>query len=559
MSLMFAKYKPLPESQVAVTDFTGGLDYSIKGVDGEAKHSPDALNVDWSPSGGWASRRVCAPFNAEDLASKVTWMGWYEDETGKRTVIVTLADGSIRGMDGKGLASYEIKAAGGGVWRGVEANFKFYLMDGTSAPLRWDGTTLTPLAQGWSNTYGTITNGNMPIASYAVVFHNRLIIADLTEGGVRHRNRVRISHPLNNLKGQEDWREADYFEADIGAEGDVITGLKVCGSRCFVFKDHATYEFTGWDTDSGSNLIRLDPLDREVGAIAQESISALGNECYFWDSRQGAQRITEVPNSGGRFIFVDGLMNPLRPLLENKLIPPARNSEVTCGTVGRRVYYSVPWTEGKRTFVFDADMNTWTKYNLQLGPFTIFDPKNQDSYYLAVNQDPSAPVRVLALGLQGDGDDFGSVKANFDSYVWTPNIHGEIPFVNKVWLFVDGVIEGVDVVLPITVTTDFDRDSVLGRGEFAFEQTLGSFPLGSVQLAPTQYEQLVPGGALIPIPQAGEYLTAMLTPDDRTGLVSARLKRCSAKAVSLLIRGPSVSRQYSVRGLNLKYRVSARM
>lgn len=563
MSLTFAKYRPLPESEAVSVDFSKGLDYSVKGMDVGAKHSPDALNVDWGTDGGWRSRKVTSPFNTDALPADVKWMGTYEREDGTVFVVMSFADGSIRATSGgKGSASYQIKAAGGGVWRGVEVNFLYYFMDGANPCLKWDGTTLTTMGQAWSPTYGTITAGNMPIARYGAVFHNRMILCDLLEVGIRHRNRVRISHPLNNLRGQEDYREADSFEADIGADGDSITGIKVCGSRCFIFKGGATYEFTGWDTDADNNdLIRLEPLSRDVGSVSQESISSVGQECYFWDGDHGPHRVTEVPNSGGRFIFVEPIMVPLQPLLIADTIPSARAAEVTSGSVDRLVYYSVPWTGGKRTFAYNVDMNNWTQYDLQLGPFAEYDRSDSRGYALGYNLDVTAAKRVLALGLDGDLDDFGNRQDAITSYVRTPWLHADSPFIRKVWLQMNAVIEGVGITLPFAVSADYDLDAILGSGSLGLGTSIGDFPLNNVTLEPVLYEVLYPGAPQTPIRTTGpgSYIHAMLTPTDQTGVASARMRECDARAVSVLLRGPSVSKSYSVRGISLRFRASARI
>jgi hypothetical protein len=392
-------YPPAPQVRILPSiDFRGGLNLRSDAFQLDESESPDLLNVDLDPRGGFAMRRALLPINqsAVPFSTRLHSIFTYATSGGTNQVLV-----------GSGKHTYYSTGTSftsiGTTWtttdpqRATVFNDVLYIQNGTDVPREWNGTVVGNLVDPavgptWNSDFDAPNDGDMPIAKCIVSHLGSVWVANTYENGTRYRSRVRWSHPNK----PEDWRENDSIDVDTGHDGDEITALVPLGDRLLVFKRHSLHVIVGYDKDT----FQVYPLSQTVGAVSQEAVAAVEGAVYWFDWPNGAFRY-----DGGE---IEWLFERLMPAIWEGDIPAAYQSKVTCGVLGRRVYVSVPWgdsTDNARTFVFDptlAKEGAWTFYGHGLGPMVEWHPQGAQHYPLAcaVGDD----YRVMRVDVDADAD-----------------------------------------------------------------------------------------------------------------------------------------------------------
>lgn len=514
--------KKEPPTRVLWSDTSRGLNIEAEGMDLGAKHVADCMNVDWLPGGGWQQRGAITSITTDAMSAEITKMILFTTKE-DQAYLVAFGSNFARYLSSPGTATSSLFTGLTGPFDACEVNYKLYYCNGTDAVRVWDGTNaVATLTTSWNSDYTTPANGNFPKCKFMAVWHGRAWALHTKEGSDVHGCRVRSSHPLKNGSGEQDWKELDYNDLDLGKDGGNITGCKVAGAGFYIFKNHHVYEVTGWDWDtSGSNLFTFTPLDTKVGAVSSRAIVGHGSDVYFWDARAGACRITENTNTMARDMYVERLMAPIDGLLKLKRIPDSRMNEVAVGVVGDRIHYTVPWDDGsKRTLVFDTLLGTWTIYDIAMSAYEDFRPTVGTAYFVGADTHAS---HLVALGREDqDRDVFSSSEtADIASYVVSPWLHGDDPSSMKNWSCMD-IFADCEGSFDVSVAKNWDRDG----SSTVSNQTVGS---------------------------AG--------PIDHGGVSGMRVPgRPEARSISLRIAaaGPSPFKRYKVYGISAKFELSDR-
>lgn len=392
-------------------DFTGGLNLRRDTVQLGSNESPDLLNVDVDPRGGFHQRWGTAPFSSTALGNAPVSAWEYANVTGSRQVMVH--DGNTVWVSSGGEFTQAFSR--GLIVRGATMKDRCYAVNGGSNSVRWDGAAATPLnwAQGGDNWNANLetptsetTTGAMPVARCVAAHQGHLWVANTLENGKRYGNRLRFSHP----NFPESWRSYDFIDVDPGVDGDEITALVPYADRLLVFKKRSIHAIYGADPET----FQVFPITTEVGAISQEAVVSTDLGIYFMSWPDGV------------FLYQgkqpEWQFDRIFPAIQDGKIPQAYASKIVLGWGGRRLWVSVPWegsTTNKRTFVLDPSLSkagSWVAYDLGLSAFVEYNPPGSSALLLGGHV---GSKRVLKLDQRVPFDNFGSGNVPIETHFRT--------------------------------------------------------------------------------------------------------------------------------------------
>lgn len=507
--------RPRKKLQATVLDFTEGMSLDLIGMDPEPKGVNSLINMDPLPRGGAMKRRVVKPFQTDQLASAPGWVGTYTSVSDTTWVVMCFEDGSIRATYQEGGLSAEIQGATpGGLRRGVVVNGVLVLQNGTGPALQWDGTNRVYLGTAFSPIQTPINpiQAGIPIAKYGYVWRGRLWVMVTREDNFVKRNRIRSSYQMFNSTGYRDFDPDEYLDLDIGKDSEGITGGAINGDNFYIFKDHHVYKVDGSDWSESANLFSFKAITSEAGACSDKAIASVGPVTYFWDARKGAHAILDVPNTYGRFQYAESIMGGMERLIDEKLIPEERASEVTVSACMDKVIFGVPWRTGaNRCLVYHTLMKCWSIYELDLGQVVDYRPRGLPAAVVGVHR---GPTRLVSLENSGDMDNFGDgLVGGFHSEIRLSWMHMGYPAQPKFWRWVQIQAQGTG---EYEVTALKDWDEQLGYG--AEKASIASDP------------------ACSPIALTGRLRTA----EALAGANKLHLGLCVSKSLSVLVKPPLV-------------------
>lgn len=561
------KVKFNPYTSATYVDFTGGLDFARTVNMADPKFVTDALNVVYRHDGGFGSRRAVKYYNngVNDYPTTTPrtlgWWGWAD--YGYSYIGIGMQDGSFWTCSGDGVACNLGVAAGpGGPLRMVEVNSFPYLLGDGIAPIlpTLDGTRNTALTQNWNPEAAfselTPTSGDMPMGRLGAVYHGRMWLADITELGTKYKNRVRWSYPILGTgrgAGQESWKQAYYADLDQGVDGETITALVPAGTTLFVMKQHSTYQITGFDVTD----VTFSPVNRSYGACNPDAVASLDGTVYMWDDQVGLVGLTRAPIGGNTPMFETTLLSPqLLPLLDSGDIPNERSDEVRVGAhVGRNgaeVWVTVPWGDGRTTFMYDVAIKAWTRFDLDLGGFLQTKPTlpGERSEFVAINRGGGNGAWLLKLDQDGAVDDFGDGPVGFESYCTTARLHANTPFAPKRHDLLRAVVSGTGT-MNVEATKDWG-DAVISSSAITLSDSVDAFVLNSSALVEPMMEKITPTSAATEEP-CSHPVGDSLVGNAYVGLeAEVQLPKTTARAMMLTFRG-SPANEWAVHALSLFY------
>lgn len=497
-----------------LVDFTGGLNLRADAFQLAPNESPDLMNVDVDPRGGFAMRKVVAPFGAA-MASAPHSLFSYEKTAGGTEVFAVVGTSVERGSGGAWTAIAQQSTSAR--CRSVTFKDVCYIQNGVDQPLRWDGTTASRLAQTY-NAGDTPNNGDMPIAKCITVWAGSVWVANTLEGGVARPNRVRFSHP----NFAEDYRDFEFFDVDTGSDGDFITALVPYGDRLLIFKTKSVYAVYGTDPDNFAVL----PVSHEVGTLSQESVVQTDVGLFFFSWPEGVFRYD------GR--TVTWQFEKLYPAITDGLINDANQSKITLGWGNRRLWVAVPYASAtaNRVFVLDPTLEksgAWVQYDLPLGPFFEWRPPAGDVLFLASGV---GKARLLKLDQDGVADDFGAGAVHVASWYRTRWADFEQPGILKRWRRPEIVLRGgAESLIRVDEFSDYDPSFSTGHFNLATAATGGVLTWGT-----------------------GQWGTANWAGNGQKNLVLRGSPFGTARATSLQFNGPTTNVSWGVDSIVFKFR-----
>ena len=421
-----------------LVDFTGGLNLRTNQFQLAENESPDLLNVDIDPRGGFYTRQGWQRWNPTNVVdpAATTWAP-------RNAAVITYADGSQSIYVVNGHFLY--RANEDAVFALIPtvmcqatphcADFApwgddLYIATGMLNPslkISRTGTITTLDPDNWSEVDAPIGNV-MPQAEFATGHGGYLFIAVTVEAGVNHFARVRWSQP-----GKPDsWRQNDYLDIDTG--GGRITGLMSFRDHLLIFKTNSMWALYGYDDDSW----QLIKVSVSVGCPAITAATRSETAVYFFSAS----------DRGGIYAYAGEtprhISENLRPAFEDIIA----YTNVFVSWAGRRLWVGVPWvrdigstSDVSSTFVFDPDIGdgAWTMYRSNYGAIgPVLDGSDINAKYPLAALWSDVAACMVTLDYIPDAYDLlldanATVGQEFDCYYRTRWLHAGWPDRKKSW------------------------------------------------------------------------------------------------------------------------------
>lgn len=483
---------------VALQDFTGGLNYRADAYQLADNESPDLLNIDLDPRGGFSQRNGIQDYNSSAIGSIAS--GAFDPHRlfawdGNTRQLFVAANNKVFWAEGEtfadmGVTTDAVDGAEFGAWSNSETSYLYGCAGQSNNCFRWDGTGGSPTAtlltasgigaSDWQNSYVGASGSHCPRAEHLEVHNDRLWVARTYDGNgsgavVPYPDRVRFSHPGN----PECWRELDYIDVVGGGRG--ITGIVSFGDQLLVFKPRAVFAILGFD----ETTFQLVQLTNQMGVPSRKAVTATESAVFMFSWPDGMFAF-----DGSSFI---DLFQNLRPIIQigemndesldgiylswvdRKVmvslpigVDPATNEDfdqsgVSFDDVEVKFNGSIQASVPTSTFVWDQSVGSgaWSRYSLAdgygfAGGVEFVDESGRR---LPVVLHPTKP-HVLRLGVQGEAQDLiGGVAQDFDSYYVTKWRDAGLTNSKKFWRRPEFLVRqlGEDTTINVSTYHNWDR------------------------------------------------------------------------------------------------------
>jgi len=447
------RYKAPKIELLPIRDFSGGLNYNADAFQLQEGESPDMLNVDIDPRGGFGPRSGVGVLNTTQVGvmPRNIW-----DFNPSSQVLVQIDDDAAYST-GAGFTTINPDAltmSGTGKMRAATFNNLCYIQrNAEQVAFKWDGAAATALGTTFNDNIAAPDNGDMVKGKCIASHRGYLWVANTVTAAGTKKNRVHWSHPNN----PEDWRTLDFIDIDDGVDGDEIVALMPYKDRLLVFKQQTCHAITGYSPETFS----VATVSNEVGAISQEAVSASESSVYFFSWPDGVMRY-----DGAKITW---LFERLSPAIKSGTIPSSAQAKIVLAWMGRRLWVSVPFgvaaSDNTRVFVWDPSLSktgSWVAYDLKLGPMLDWQPMASGSTLLALSA-ISGNKRVFKLQQGTLTDTFdGSATVQVPTYYYTRWFDPTQPEQRKRWRRPEFVIDAdASVTLQVDVFKDYDPTVIL--------------------------------------------------------------------------------------------------
>jgi hypothetical protein len=472
----------------ALTTFTGGLNLRRSQFQLEPSESPDLLNVDVDPRGGFVTRRGWRRWNDTDIVDVsdpqidfIPRNAFSHVRTGGQIIYVTYNNNLYRSDQSRvfsqvltGTCMADPHLADFAVW-----GDQFYVVQGyTNAPVRFEANlgmtqlTTTP----FSEVDAPISNV-MPAAQHIRGHAGYMFVGNTFEGGANHPNRIRWSHPNR----PDAWRQDDFLDIEIG--GGKITGMLSFRDHLLIFKNNSLWALYGYD-DSSWQLIKVSAW---IGAPTPTAITASETAVYFYSAN----------DIGGIYGYTGEAPTYLSEALQPAFEEITAFDNVFVSWAGRRLWVSVPWikqtvlerlpvgtsparslltrTSGQSTlwpqtlFVADPDVGkgAWTMYLSVYGAVApVIDGSDVDaSFPLGMMWSGSMAIAITLDAIEEGYDDLLNTvdHEDFDSFYRTPWMNMNQPDTKKSWKRPRLICPRVPRSTSVIIETYHDYDETFAR------------------------------------------------------------------------------------------------
>ena len=490
---------------IITQDFTGGLNYRADVFQLADNESPDLLNVDIDPRGGFSSRQGMRQYvgPVEQLMLDGTFRprrlySWSGNTNQLILCADTVTDGKVYYTEGAtwddtGIPCSFNEGASIAPWSNSNTSYLYFATGVDDQGYRWNGTIATALTASatgqWQDSFASPTGTHMPKSNLATTHVDRLWVAHTKENGNEFPDRVRFSHP----GFPESWRELDYIDVVGGGKG--ITALVSFGDQLLVFKKNAVYAILGYDEET----FQVVPLTTTIGCVNSNTVAVSEQGVFFFSWPDGLF----VYNGQG---FTD-LFVPLRPLITSGELSQSSSDAIFVSWVDRKVHVSLPIGKSPfgpypynggvisypgvpvpfdaysseeikydgdtvaliptSTFVWDSTIKeggAWTQYQTSDGFGLIggADFVDADGKRMPVCAHPYRPY-VLKINQEGFHTDFfAGGEGTYDSYYTTKWQDAGVPAAKKFWRRPEVILRqfSEETTIDVDVYHNWDKSAV---------------------------------------------------------------------------------------------------
>jgi hypothetical protein len=465
-------------------DFTGGLNLRADQFQLAKNESPDMLNVEIDPRGGVFSRGGMHRLNTTAVSGTWTPERLYPFYGSSSRLMLT-SNGNVFWSSGTNFTKLEYSAGNPIVSSSSHGACMYawgetlYITTGASSGkvcYKWtSGATYATALSASGPTWQTYNNPNgthMPPAEHVITHTNKVFVAHTYENGVAYPNRLRWSH--EGLP--ENWLSTDYIDFNGGGLG--IRALAIVSGQLVVFKPNGIYLLIGNSSDN----FQVVELSTNLGTNNHHSTAQAENGVYFYSNPEG-------------MFYYDGtkvvdVFEPLRPLVDERLLSTAAVEPYSVSWIGRRAWVALPYDPDNivvyptRNYVFDASIGqsgAYTQFATHDGYAVIggcdWTDDNGLNYRVACH--PTQPY-VLKVDLYDEEqDNINGTAASFSSYYRTGWVDGNTYAQKKMFRRPDIVFKQVDTQRIVNVKVYQNYEEASGNERKQFNVTLSGTGVGA--------------------------------------------------------------------------------
>jgi len=486
---------------VALQDFTGGLNYRADAYQLADNESPDMLNVDIDPRGGFSQRNGIKDYNSASIGSIAN--GSFDPHRlfawdGNSRQLFVAANNKVYWTEtdafaDMGVTTDAVHGAQFGAWSNSGTSYLYGSAGQSNNCFRWDGTGGSPTAtlltasgftsSDWQDSYVGASGSHCPRAEHMTVHGDRLWVAHTYDGNgssavVPFPDRVRFSHPGN----PECWRELDFIDVIGGGRG--INAIVSFGDQLLVFKPRAVFAILGFDEAT----FQLVQLTNQLGVPSPKAVTSTESAVFMFSWPDGMFAF-----DGSRFIDLFQRMRPIIQIgemndesldgiylswVDRKVmvslpvgVDPATNetfdeSGVTFDDADVKFNGSIQASVPTTTFVWDQTVGSggaWTRYTLADGYGFAGGAEFIDDFgrRLPMVLHPTKPYALQIDVTDSAQDTIAGSAQNFDSYYVTKWRDGGVTTAKKFWRRPEFLVRqlGTDTTINVSTFHNWDRST----------------------------------------------------------------------------------------------------
>jgi len=465
---------------IDLTDFTGGLNLRRDQFTLGDNESPDMLNVDVDPRGGFYTRRGWHRWNGSDITTPVT--NWRPRNSG----VHNLSSGAQIFYVGSGNTVWRADESTNFVDMGIAANGAPHQVDGASwgdamylacgtftasQRVNANGSHTTMTGATWSEVDAPVGN-TMPMAQFVKTHAGYLFVANISEGAALFPSRIRWSHPNR----PDAFRELDYLDIDAG--GGKITAIISFSDHLLIFKTGSLWALYGYGDDSW----QLVKVSSNIGCPTTTAVTRSETAVYFFSAS----------NRGGIYGY-----SGQQPTYISEKIAPALEAVLAYEMVfvswaGRRLWVSVPWhmnsgaeSEPKTLLVFDPTIGqgSWSMYRSEHGAVTnVLDGSDVNAKFPLASFWSDEAATMVVLDVIDNAYDVllanpPGTQSSFEAYYRTRWLHAGWPDRLKSWRRPMFVCRRVPLTVDLLVEQFRDYDEISVRRTGSLRIPAGAGPI----------------------------------------------------------------------------------
>jgi hypothetical protein len=407
--------------------FIGGLNLRADPFQLGDNESPDMLNMNVDPVGGFAMRGGTDRWNTSAIGAIGAGLFTPRDLfSWVRTTpqLMCPANGVVYQASSGTFTSTTVTYTSDPTFAPWDRVLYVSTGVGTANMMKWDGSSKTNLTASataaWQDSLASPTGTHMPRSNFVATHGDRMWVASTFENGTAYPNRVRFSHP----GFPESWRQIDYI--DVVGGGDGITALVPFKGTLYVFKQNSIHAIFGYDTDT----FQLSAMTEALGAPGPNAVAVTEDAIWFFDWPDGLHAF-----NGSE---ITDVFEKIRPLIQTAQISESQLAQVFVSHMNAKVWVSLPTgaaTTPSFTFVFDPTIRAWVRHQLAdglgFGPCTDFVSSAGTRLCLAAH--PTQPYVLRSELSTVYQDNVTGSAANFLSYYKTRWIDADITAAKKMW------------------------------------------------------------------------------------------------------------------------------
>jgi hypothetical protein len=339
---------------ISFSDASGGLNLGATERSLQTNEALDLMNVEITKDGGILKCNGYVQSNLESIpdGARITGMYHYVQSNGMEKTIVTAGSGLYVLESNGQFTNYYQELAEESSCFFATFNDLCIITNGINPPLKFDGTTVTPLAN-----WGDIETSGYP--ALVEVWKNRIWFS----ANPIKPYRVYWSEP-GNPEGWDTTHGAGAVDVNLN-DGQRVTGIKSYFDALTIYKERSIHQLIG-DSPPGSNgpnEFRIRPVSTDIGCVSPGTIVNVENRQYFLAEDRLASLETTYAFGD---IQTTNESRKIQPLLDRVNRGAYQETFILHYPSKSQIWLFYPDTissQNNRVAIYDYTLNAWIQRN----------------------------------------------------------------------------------------------------------------------------------------------------------------------------------------------------